>query len=223
MGLSDQGCLKYRECAVHNGVLVGDDGTRFRLVYLKDIARNIKVWTRYQAGDVIYREGAPQNLAEFTYLANTLDDQQPRLKVGVTDMGFIVDDPHPVEAKEPEPDAKIKSAAKKVPLNLIPLRALKGMARVFGYGVKKYKQGNFLKATMSDGAGDRYPGAKLRHLAEMQELDGSFSLERLAKRDEESDLPEIDHILAGLTMLRAIMIKDGLLPEDPGEGKEPPK
>ncbi len=119
-------------------------------------------------------------------------------------------------------DLKIKTAAGKPSLNLVPLRALKGAARVFTYGGKKYQIGNYLKAAMADGAGGRYIGAELRHMADLQGLDGQFTPESLAIRDEESGLPHIDHMLCGLIMLRAIMIKDGVLDEDPGEGREPP-
>ena len=119
-------------------------------------------------------------------------------------------------------DLKIKTAAGKVQLNMMALRALKGCNRVFTFGGKKYKIGNFLLATMADGAGSRYMGALLRHMADLQGLDGQFTPESLANLDPESGLPHIDHMLCGLIMLRAIMIKDGVLAEDPGEGLEPP-
>ena len=119
-------------------------------------------------------------------------------------------------------DLKIKTAAGKVQLNMMALRALKGCTRVFTFGGKKYKVGNYLKATMADGAGARYMGALLRHMADLQGLDGQFTPESLANLDPESGLPHIDHMLCGLIMLRAIMIKDGVLAEDPGEGLEPP-
>lgn len=119
-------------------------------------------------------------------------------------------------------DQKIKTAAGKPALNLVPLRALKGASRVFTYGGKKYAVGNFLKAAMEDGAGGRYIGAELRHMSDLQGLDGQFTPESLAGLDPESGLPHIDHMLCGLIMLRSIMIKDGVLAEDPGEGLEPP-
>lgn len=119
-------------------------------------------------------------------------------------------------------DFKIATAEKKVPLNLIPLRALKGAARVFQYGAKKYAKGNFLKAMISDGAFERYIGGLLRHLASTQDLTGLFP-ENGVELDEESGLPELDHMICGLIMLRAILIKEGVLPEDPGIGNEPPK
>lgn len=120
----------------------------------------------------------------------------------------------------PSADFKISTAEKKVPLNLIPLRALKGSARVFQYGVKKYAKGNFLKAMVADGAFERYVGGLLRHLAATQGLDGIYS-DDIAAVDEESGLPEIDHMICGLIMLRGILTKEGVLAEDPGEGNTP--
>lgn len=119
-------------------------------------------------------------------------------------------------------DQKIKTAAGKIPMNLIPLRVLKGVARVFGYGAKKYAKGNWYTATDDDFTG-RYPGGGLRHLADAQNLDGTFDFASLAKLDDESGLPEIDHLLCGLIMLRGLLIKRGILPEDPGVGFEPLK
>lgn len=118
-------------------------------------------------------------------------------------------------------DQKIKTAAMKIPLNLIPLRALKGVARVFGYGAKKYAKGNWYSAS-DDEFGDRYAGGALRHLSDAQNLDGTFNFESLARLDVESGLPEIDHMLCGLIMLRGLMIKRGILAEDPGAGNDPP-
>ena len=119
-------------------------------------------------------------------------------------------------------DQKIKAASDKVPMNLLPLRALKGVARVFGYGARKYAAGNFLTAD-DDKIGDRYSGGLLRHLAAAQRPDGLFDLESLAAIDDESGLPEIDHGICGLIMLRALLIKRGALSEDPGIGNDPHK
>lgn len=118
-------------------------------------------------------------------------------------------------------DQKIKTASGKVPLNLLPLRALKGVARVFGYGAKKYAKGNWYTADDGEIA-NRYAGGFLRHLADAQNPDGTFDFECLKALDAESGLPEIDHALCGLIMLRGLLAKHGALPWDPGEGKEPP-
>lgn len=119
-------------------------------------------------------------------------------------------------------DLKIKTAAGKAPLAMAPLRAGKGKARVYAYGAKKYEAGNFLRASLVDGAGMRYMSAALRHASEMQNADGTFTAVSLAALDDESGLPHIDHMLCSLEMLRSIMVKDGVLAEDPGEGNDPP-
>lgn len=119
-------------------------------------------------------------------------------------------------------DQKIKTAAAKAPLGLVPQAALVGPARVFGYGAKKYQAGNYYQADLSDGAGQRYISAALRHLSEMQLPNGLHTPESLATLDTESGLPHIDHVLCGLLMLRTIMVKGGALPVDPGVGNEPP-
>lgn len=121
----------------------------------------------------------------------------------------------------PQPDEKIKTAAGKAPLALVPAQSLVGPARVYGYGSRKYSAGNFWNADLSDGAGARYVGAALRHLSEMQLPNGLHSPESLATLDEESGLPHLDHVLCGLMMLRSIMVKCGALPVDPGVGKDP--
>jgi hypothetical protein len=118
-------------------------------------------------------------------------------------------------------DQKIKTAAGKIPLDLVPLDSIKGAARVFGYGARKYARGNWYTAT-DDEFGGRYAGGALRHLASAQRPDGTFDFNSLASVDEESGLPEIDHMLCGLMMLRGLLIKRGVLPVDPGIGKEPP-
>lgn len=118
-------------------------------------------------------------------------------------------------------DFKIATASKKAPLGMVPLRALKGVARVLQYGARKYAPGNFLEASLVNGAGERYASAALRHLSDMQDLNGLFTLEGLGEIDDESGLPQLDHVLTGLIMLRAILVKEGVLDSDPGEANEP--
>lgn len=120
-------------------------------------------------------------------------------------------------------DQKIKTAANKAPLGLVPQKALVGPARVYGYGARKYVAGNYYNATLEDGAGQRYVSAAMRHLAEMQLHNGLHTPESLAALDPESGLPHLDHVICGLMMLRTIMVKCGALPVDPGIGNEPPK
>ncbi len=144
------------------------------------------------------------------------------------DRSVVVDSQggRPVAASSPGPqaptDAKIKQASAKVPFFAIAFRALKGVCRVFGYGRKKYSAGGFLAGT-DDEAPDRYLGAALRHLADCQNLDGTYTWASLSKLDDESGLPELDHAICGLIMIRGICVAKGVLPEDPGQGNEPPK
>lgn len=119
-------------------------------------------------------------------------------------------------------DAKIKTAAGKCPLDLIPLRSLYGAARVSAYGNKKYTVGNWYEAD-DTAFTHRYSGALLRHVSEMQEPNGVFSVKSVVRLDEESGLPNIDHAIDTLLFLRGLLVKHGLLPADPGPGKEPPK
>lgn len=119
-------------------------------------------------------------------------------------------------------DFKTKVAEKKPPVGVIPLSALLGAARVFQYGAAKYAPGNFHLATVADGAGPRYVSAGLRHAMAMQNPDGTYDAASLAAADEESGLPHIDHWICGLVMLRAILVKEGVMPADPGQGNPPP-
>jgi hypothetical protein len=124
-------------------------------------------------------------------------------------------------------DGKIALAALKVPLYLLPLRALQGVARVFGYGAKKYAKGNWALAT-DDDAAERYAGAILRHLEGMQNPNGTFTGYSASQADPESGLPHLDHLLASAIMLRGILqtrrypTAVPFLAEDPGPGRAPP-
>lgn len=119
-------------------------------------------------------------------------------------------------------DQKIRTSSGKAPLNLVPLRAITGAARVFGYGAKKYAAGNYHTAD-DDQIANRYIGGLLRHLADCQRPDGLYDWTSIATGlDPESGLPHIDHAICGLLMLRALATKHGALPADPGAGLDPP-
>lgn len=125
-------------------------------------------------------------------------------------------------------DLKSGRGDKKPPLHWIPLWALQGVSRVFGYGAKRYDPGNWLLASRETTrqALDDYLSAALRHIAALQEPGLTEEatdalLTDFAELDEESGLPHIDHILCGLMMLRGILIKRGILAADPGRGNEP--
>jgi hypothetical protein len=114
-------------------------------------------------------------------------------------------------------DEKIKTASGKPAIALIPLRALVGVARVFAYGAKKYAPGNYKKAERNPETILRYLSALHRHGSDLQNPDGTYTLDSIAALDPESGLYHLDHMLAGLIMLRSILD----LP-DPGVGNEPP-
>lgn len=115
-------------------------------------------------------------------------------------------------------DGKIKTANEKAPLELLPMRALVGAARAFQHGACKYSPGNYMHATVADGAVGRYMGAVMRHISAMQDASGEW-VYSYSNKDSESGLPEIDHVIAGLIMLRAILIGESVLPADPGISK----
>lgn len=115
-------------------------------------------------------------------------------------------------------DKKINTAAIKAPINLVPLASIVGPSRVAEHGSIKYALGNWHQADDDDIAG-RYMGGLLRHVIAAQRLDGYFDLASIAKLDDESGLPEIDHAIMGLLMLRGLAIKHGVLPVDPGQSK----
>lgn len=118
-------------------------------------------------------------------------------------------------------DLKIKTAAGKPPLHLIPLCALTGVARVREYGDAKYAPGNYLLADATTETRGRYIGAALRHLTALQLLGGS--LYQVSATDDESGLPHLDHAITSLIMLRHIMTHYGMMDQDPGLGKTPPR
>lgn len=116
-----------------------------------------------------------------------------------------------------ERDLKVETAKSKPPLQLIPLHALVGLARVIEYGAVKYAPGNWIN-NPGDGAPALYVGACLRHLAEMQDHGGTHSIAAAVYRDAESGLPHIDHAIASLVMLREILTVHRKMESDPGPG-----
>ena len=99
-------------------------------------------------------------------------------------------------------------------LDIVPLRALKGVARVLTFGLSK--RGHAAYVDDSRGPED-FIGKCQRHLAALQTLGGEFTPDTLSTPDAESGLPELDHAISNLLMLRAKLIEAGVLPEDPGE------
>lgn len=113
------------------------------------------------------------------------------------------------------------SDPKKAPLDLVPLRSLVGVARVLAHGNtkvidgKRRAPGDFIERPL-DGV---FFASYLRHTMELQLLNGTVTKESLAARDKDTDLPTIDHAICNLLIMRTMLIRDGLLPEDPGPGR----
>lgn len=120
-------------------------------------------------------------------------------------------------------DLKIKAATGKVAFYLLPLRFLIGVCRVFFYGSRKYKIGNWYAADDTEEIANRYVGGFLRHLAETQQPNGTYDLSSIGALDDESGLPHIDHAICGLIMLRGLAVKHGGMMLDPGIGNDPPR
>lgn len=117
------------------------------------------------------------------------------------------------------------SDARKAPLDLVPLRALVGAARVLAHGNTKRKPdgtprapGDFIERPL-DGV---FFASYLRHTMELQLLNGTVTPASMAVRDVDTDLPTIDHAICNLLIIRTMLVRDGLLPEDPGAGRSSP-
>lgn len=106
---------------------------------------------------------------------------------------------------------------KKPPLGLVPMHALVGVCRVLEDSGIKYTPGNFMEQAVSD-AVEAYDSAEMRHRLLCTPLSGIVTPETYAALDSDSGLPHLDHMIAGLLILRTLMIRDGVLPEDPGMG-----
>lgn len=81
----------------------------------------------------------------------------------------------------------MKFDSDKLRYELIPPSTLKGLAKVLTYGAKKYKPNNWRKGDI-----DRYVGATMRHLEAWR---------RGEKRDPESDLLHLEHLLTNVCFL----------------------
>lgn len=113
---------------------------------------------------------------------------------------------------------KLSAGASKAPIGIVPMHALYGVARVLEDSGVKYAPGNFMSQPVSDACAS-YDSAQLRHRIECSNLSGLVDPTSYAALDDDSGLPHIDHMIAGLLILRTLMIRDGMLPRDPGQGK----
>lgn len=120
-------------------------------------------------------------------------------------------------------DRKAGRRGLKAPLHWVPLWALQGVARVFDYGAKKYRPGNWIRAAQEErpeAALEDYLSAAQRHWAAIQQADAG-GVAQWDARDEESGHLHLDHLLCSLIMLRGIGQLAGVVPNDPGQGERP--
>lgn len=110
------------------------------------------------------------------------------------------------------------SDTRKAPLNLVPVAALIGAARVLEHGNSRPKPGTSEPRAPGDFI-ERDPteffASLLRHVGDMQNINGITTLETLTRRDAESLLPVIDHVITNAVIIRAILTHRSLLPVDP--------
>lgn len=106
----------------------------------------------------------------------------------------------------------------KAPLGIVPMHPLKGVSRVFEDSDVKYAPGNFMEQACADALA-AYDSADLRHRLESMPLSGRVTPESYATLDPDSGLPHIFHRISDLLIIATLMIRDGLIPEDPGMGK----
>jgi hypothetical protein len=117
------------------------------------------------------------------------------------------------------------SDGRKAPLDLVPLQTLCGAARVLAHGNsrphpgtnKPRAPGDFIELPLTG----KFYASLLRHVMDMQKLHGVVSPESLAVRDRDSGLPVIDHVICNAIIIRAMLIRDGLLPVDPSPEPSP--
>lgn len=119
--------------------------------------------------------------------------------------------------KNPE-NLKIAAGASKPPVGIVPLHPLLGMARVLEDSSVKYAPFNYMVQSVAE-ACESYTSAELRHHIQSTLLGGQVTPESLAAIDEDSGLPHIFHRITGLFILATLMIRDGIIPADPGVGK----
>jgi hypothetical protein len=113
---------------------------------------------------------------------------------------------------------KLRAGASKAPVGIVPMHPLFGMSRVLEDSAVKYAPFNYMAQSLVD-ALESYDNAVLRHRILCTELGGRVTPETYAALDDDSGLPHIFHMIDGLMILATLMIRDGVLPLDPGTGK----
>lgn len=113
---------------------------------------------------------------------------------------------------------KLSVGASKPPVGIVPMHPLLGVARVLEDAGVKYAPFNYMAQPLAD-ALESYDNAELRHRIETTLHGGQVTPESYAALDADSGLPHIYHRIAGLLILASIMIRDGVIPADPGQGR----
>jgi hypothetical protein len=113
---------------------------------------------------------------------------------------------------------KLSVGASKPPVGIVPMHPLLGVARVLEDSAIKYAPFNYMAQGLAD-ALEAYDSAELRHRIEETLLGGQVTPESYAAPDADSGIPHIYHRIADLMILASLMIRDGVIAADPGQGK----
>lgn len=97
--------------------------------------------------------------------------------------------------------------ARKPPMHLIPLHALRGAARVMSTGDRKYRPGDYRARDLAE-AKRMFLDSMLRHLADVEENELAV--------DEDSGAPSLDHVISQALIYRVVLQDAGALEADPG-------
>lgn len=112
---------------------------------------------------------------------------------------------------------KLSVGASKPPVGIVPMHPLLGVARVLEDSAVKYAPFNYMAQALAD-ALESYDSAELRHRIAETLLSGQVTPESYATPDEDSGLPHIYHRIADLMIIACLMIRDGVIKADPGQG-----
>ncbi len=112
----------------------------------------------------------------------------------------------------------VGASATKPPLGIVPMHPLVGVSRVLEDSAMKYAPYNYMVQPVLD-AIEAYDSAELRHRLASTLLGGQVTPESYAALDPDSGIPHIFHRIAGLLILASLLIRDGVISEDPGMGK----
>ena len=131
------------------------------------------------------------------YWFNESEDMENQTLKSVSDWEALTEEQKSYLVKKKQPlksDGDIKADGGKLRYDLLPPKAIEGIAKIFTYGASKYDDNNWLKSEYPD----RYYAACMRHLAEIRK--GTIV-------DPESGLYHFDHAIVSLIMYRELYFK----------------